>query len=107
MERRFNPWLNQPGEVVEAVSVAFCFSPRGESARGLDALQDASRTRGPMQSRQHFGDAVAERSGDTAFERAGLIVILHPGGAGESGVALRFPPQSMTRHGLPDAGIYR
>ena len=40
--------------------------------------------------------AVAERSGDTAFGRKGRRVKFHPDRAGESGVALRFPPQSKT-----------
>ena len=41
--------------------------------------------------------APAERSGDGAFARAGRFRINKDFGPGESGVALRFPPQSMTR----------
>jgi len=41
--------------------------------------------------------ASAERSGDGAFERATGWQIFHAARAGESGVALRLPPQSMTR----------
>jgi hypothetical protein len=53
-----------------------------EKRRRAAALQDASWT------------AVAERSGDTAF-RAGHALSGSPNlGAGQSGVALRFPPQS-------------
>jgi hypothetical protein len=41
--------------------------------------------------------AVAERSGDTAFGRTGDFGPIQDFRACESGVALRFPPQSMTR----------
>ena len=41
--------------------------------------------------------AVAERSGDTAFGRTKISRIQDDPRACESGVALRFPPQSMTR----------
>ena len=40
--------------------------------------------------------AVAERSGDTAFERTEDFQFYEALRALESGVALRFPPQSMT-----------
>jgi hypothetical protein len=40
---------------------------------------------------------VAERSGDTAFGRTEIFLFYEPIRAHESGVALRFPPQSMTR----------
>jgi len=46
--------------------------------------------------------AVAKRSGDTAFERAVRAEISMTSRASKSGVALRFPPQSMTRTGLPN-----
>jgi hypothetical protein len=41
--------------------------------------------------------AVAERSGDTVFGRAGDFRAVQDFRACQSGVALRFPPQSMTR----------
>jgi hypothetical protein len=41
--------------------------------------------------------AVAERSGDTAFGRAMRMEISTILVRAKSGVALRFPPQSMTR----------
>jgi hypothetical protein len=40
---------------------------------------------------------VAERSGDTAFGRTEIFLKNENIQAHESGVALRFPPQSMTR----------
>jgi hypothetical protein len=41
--------------------------------------------------------AVAERSGDTAFARTKHFRVENNPRAVESGVALRFPPQSKTR----------
>ena len=40
--------------------------------------------------------AVAERSGDTALEREKRNRTFQPSRADESGVALRFPPQSIS-----------
>jgi hypothetical protein len=46
-----------------------------------------------------FWTAPAERSGDGAFRRAEIVRVTDGFGACESGVALRLPPQSMTRTG--------
>ena len=40
--------------------------------------------------------AVAERIGDTAFERTKRVEFFYTRRAGKSSVALRFPPQSRT-----------
>ena len=51
-------------------------------------------------------NAVAERSGDTAFERKKIRWIEKNHRARESGVALRFPPQSMTRQKIHIAEFF-
>ena len=50
-----------------------------------------------MNRAKRFGVRWQSGSGDTAFGRTRRIVKFHPCRAGESGVALRFPPQSKMR----------
>ena len=54
-------------------------------------------------SAEPFWTAVAERSGDTAFAHTEIVQHKPPPRALESGVALRFPPHSMTRTAFPSA----
>jgi hypothetical protein len=57
----------------------------------MPLLQNKTETRLPL---RRFWTAVAKRSGDTAFERAGRERVIKNLFSRESGVALRFPPQS-------------
>jgi hypothetical protein len=53
-----------------------------------------------MEPGQQFWTALAEQSGDSAFERTEALLRLTTFRAGESGVALRFPPQSKIGCGI-------
>ena len=57
----------------------------------------------PPNSAEPFWTAVAERSGDTAFARTEIVQHEPPPRPLESGVALGFPPHSMTRTAFPSA----
>jgi len=61
----------------------------------------------PLPPRNASWTAVAERSDDTAFARAEAERTDKVFRAHESGVALHFPPQSKTRHGLRWQGASR
>jgi hypothetical protein len=65
------------------------------------AVQTALRGSEIIQPRTASWTAVAERSGDTAFARKKISRTHHHHRAHESGVALRFPPQSKTHLVIP------
>ena len=63
---------------------------------GGGPLQNSSRARGPSAVAPAFWSAPAERSGDGAFARTRRQRTTNNCRPLESGVALRFPPQSKT-----------
>ena len=89
--------LQAPTIAVTVPASAVASAP-ADKVKTAPSATDLSKAEPPPKDDARLGTAVAERSGDTALapRRAEPAVTLDRSAGGESGVALRFPPQSKT-----------
>ena len=89
--------LQAPTIAVTVPASAVASAP-ADKVKTAPSATDLSKAEPPPKDDARLGTAVAERSGDTALAPRGAepAVTLDRSAGGESGVALRFPPQSKT-----------
>ena len=88
----------QAPTIAVTVPASAVVSAPADKVKTAPSATDLSKAEPPPKDDARLGTAVAERSGDTALapRRAEPAVTLDRSAGGESGVALRFPPQSKT-----------
>ena len=88
----------QAPTIAVTVPASAVVSAPADKVKTAPSATDLGKAEPPPKDDARLGTAVAERSGDTALAPRGAepAVTLDRSAGGESGVALRFPPQSKT-----------
>ncbi|MBI5802555.1 MAG: protein phosphatase 2C domain-containing protein, partial [Verrucomicrobia bacterium] len=88
----------QPPTIAVTVPASAVISAPADKVKTAPPAVDSGKSEPPPKDDARLGTAMAERSGDTALASRGAEPAATPdrSAGGESGVALRFPPQSKT-----------